>query len=318
MIRTLAVTHDKKLIRDLPLERLEDQEIAWYWVDFSAPAPHQSQLLSDFFHFHPLAIEDCLHFTQRPKLDIYDDYHFFVIHALNQLSLKPEEVDLFVGSHFVVSFHLTAIQEIDYVWERLIVEKNAHQHNPMFIAYLIMDKLVDHYFPAVHQLEANLDLIEENRSAYSGRALMNHIFDIRGDLLQLRRSIVPMRDLLYRIVQSERLETAYGHRVYFTDIYDHLIKLSELVDSLREMTSDLRDSYISLNSYRMNTIMMVLTVITVIFSPLTFIAGIYGMNFEHMPELKWPYGYPLVLLFMGLIALSMILYFKRKGWFDQQ
>jgi magnesium transporter len=131
----------------------------------------------------------------------------------------------------------------------------------------------------------------------------------------LRHTIIPMRDLLYRMLNSHRLETIQGKKEYFADIYDHLLKLSEMIDANREMTADIRDSYISYNSHQTNRVMKVLTVITTIFMPLTFIAGIYGMNFEHMPELNWDYGYFFILSIMLLIGVGMYVWFKRKGWF---
>ncbi|GAB7387092.1 hypothetical protein BSNK01_09280 [Bacillaceae bacterium] len=135
-------------------------------------------------------------------------------------------------------------------------------------------------------------------------------------MLKLRREIDSSRDLLFHILNSERLNGFAEYREYFTDIHDHLLKLSEMIESSREITSDMRDSYLSINSDRMNTIMMTLTVITTIFIPLTFIAGIYGMNFEYMPELKWRYGYFMVLGIMAILGTGMFFWFKRRGWFD--
>ncbi|MGN7233762.1 magnesium/cobalt transporter CorA, partial [Priestia megaterium] len=146
--------------------------------------------------------------------------------------------------------------------------------------------------------------------------LMNDVFDIRSDLLKLRKTILPMRDLLYRIINSERLYIPAEQKAYFNDIYDHLIKLTSMVEANRDMTSDMRDNYLSLNANRMNSIMMTLTIISSIFIPLTFVVGLYGMNFDHMPELHWHYGYYIVLGIMALMTIGMILWFKRKGWFN--
>ncbi|MCY9021242.1 magnesium and cobalt transport protein CorA, partial [Priestia megaterium] len=129
-------------------------------------------------------------------------------------------------------------------------------------------------------------------------------------------TILPMRDLLYRIINSERLHIPAEQKAYFNDIYDHLIKLTSMVEANRDMTSDMRDNYLSLNANRMNSIMMTLTIISSIFIPLTFVVGLYGMNFDHMPELHWHYGYYIVLGIMGLMTIGMILWFKRKGWFN--
>ncbi|MNY35478.1 Magnesium transport protein CorA [compost metagenome] len=145
--------------------------------------------------------------------------------------------------------------------------------------------------------------------------LMSQVFNVRGRLLKLRRTIVPMRDLMYRILNSQHVQSNGEERIYFGDIYDHLLKLTDMIEVDREMTADLRDSYISLNSNRMNSIMKTLTVITTIFMPLTLIAGIYGMNFRVMPELDWKYGYFGVLLLMLVLGAGMVRWFRRSGWF---
>ncbi|WP_409345081.1 magnesium/cobalt transporter CorA [Paenibacillus sp. MBLB4367] len=315
MIRTLAVTADGLIVRDIPLERLHDADVKWYWVDFDSPDEQETSLLDSFFHFHPLAIEDCMHFLQRPKLDHYDDAHFFVLHTLNQETLLADEVDLFVGPNFVVSFHLRPLQEMEEVWKKISAQKSIAQKDHIFIVYLIMDKLVDYYFPSLMRIEDDLLQLETNPDGQLIGERMNEVYELRAKLGKLRRTVFPMRDLLYRVIYTEKIQGLKGHIEYFTDIHDHLLKLADMIESNREMSSDLRDSYMSINANRMNAIMKTLTVITTIFMPLTFIAGIYGMNFAHMPELEWPGGYPLVLFVMLLIGAGMFIWFYRKGWF---
>jgi magnesium transporter len=315
MIRSLAITNDLEVIKDVQITQLSDSNIKWYWVDFDVPSEEESKLLEEHFHFHPLAVEDCFHLLQRPKLDHYEDVHFFVMHAINPKTLAAEEVDLFLGGNFVVTFHLNHSREIEDAWSRILEQKKGVDKGHFYASYLVMDKLVDQYFPSVYQIEDQLNEIENNVDSESTRALMEDIFEIRSKLLKLRRTIVPMRDLLYRIINSERIEGLKELLHYFTDVYDHLLKLSEMIDSNRDMTADMRDSYISLNSNRMNTIMKTLTVITTIFMPLTFIAGIYGMNFDNMPELKWQWGYFITLAVMFGIGFGMFMWFSKKGWF---
>ncbi|MBL0387242.1 magnesium/cobalt transporter CorA [Tumebacillus sp. ITR2] len=318
MIRTCAVTQDRRLVYDIPPEQLKGTpNLLWYWVDFSAPTVEEGQALADVFLFHPLAIEDCFHHMQRPKVDQYEDYFFFVMHQLDQLTLHPNEVDVFVGKNFVVSFHLKPCREIENAWSKFAGgTSKMWERGPFYAAYMIMDQLVDHYFPALYQIEEHLDNIEENTRNQKIRQLMNQVFDIRADLLQLRRTVVPMRDLLYRILHGEPIEELRKQKAYLTDVYDHLLRLAELIDSNREMTADLRDSYISLTSSRQNAVMVVMTVVTTIFMPLTLIVGIYGMNFDNMPELHTKYGYFVVLGVMAFLAVWMTYWFKRKGWFD--
>ncbi|MFC0274909.1 magnesium/cobalt transporter CorA [Metabacillus herbersteinensis] len=312
MIRTFVVTNDFKLKKNVPLEHLSNTDVGWFWVDFDIPTDEEAKLLKSHFDFHPLAIEDCLHFLQRPKLDYYGEYDFFVLHRLNQTTLTPEEVDVFVGKNFIVTFHLSSSIEIQMVQERLIKEDNVLKKGAMYIFYLLMDKIVDEYFPNLYKIEDNLNELETKEA---NQDLIESVFKIKSQLLKSRRTIFPMRELLYRILNSERLIIPKEERVYFMDIYDHLLKLSEMIESNLEMTNDIRDSYISLNSNRMNTIMKTLTVMTSIFIPLTFIASIYGMNFEYMPELTWRWGYFGVLGVMVGVGSGMLLWLWGKGWF---
>ncbi|WNR45687.1 magnesium/cobalt transporter CorA [Paenibacillus roseipurpureus] len=315
MIRTLAVKTDYSVVHDLTLKELHDPSVLWYWVDFHNPNEQEASKLKDHFHFHPLAIEDCFYLLQRPKIDHYADVDFFVMHAINSKTLEAEEVDMFLGKNYIVTFHLHESREIEDAWSRITAHENNRNQGQIYAVYLVLDNLVDQYFPSVYQIEDQLDVIENSMKAEAIETLMNEVFEIRSQLLQLRRTIVPMRDLLYRLISTERIEQIREHLVFFTDIHDHLLKLSEMLDSNREITADIRDSYISLNSNRMNNIMKTLTVITTIFMPLTFIAGLYGMNFTYMPELHWHWGYYTVLLLMIAIGLGMFAWFQKKGWF---
>ncbi|SFT20367.1 magnesium/cobalt transporter CorA [Paenibacillus sp. BC26] len=317
MIRIVAVTNDHHIKQ---LNKLEDlnqiAHLKWYWVDFCEPTGEEAKLLDDYFHFHPLAIEDCLLYLQRPKMDHYDDVHFFVLHAIHEQTLEASEVDVFVGPNFLVTYHQLPLHEVDRAWDKIIRKPHTEAHGNLHAAYTVMDELVDQYFPALQAIEDQLLEIETGGTDQGFRTDLSQVFEIRNKLLRLRKTIVPMRDLLYRILNTQRIEALKHYQLFFTDIYDHLLKLSEMVDSNRDMTSDLRDHYMSLNANRMNSIMKTLTVITVIFMPLTFIAGIYGMNFSNMPELGWHAGYYMVLVFMVLLAAGMFAWFKFKGWFE--
>lgn len=316
MIHTLAITKDLILKKDLPLMHLKDTDIDWYWVDFDCPTEEESKLLESHFNFHHLAIEDCLHFLQRPKLDYYEGYNFYVIHALNENTLTPEEVDLFLGKNYIVSYHQTPLEEIAQVRLKISTMENSWLEGSIYVAYAIIDKIVDHYFPAMYKIEDEINEVDDNVKGEPLNKLMNRVFAIRSDLLKLRRIITQMRDLLYRMLNSNYAQEIKSKEVYFTDIYDHLLRLNEMIESSQAMTSEIRDSYLSINAHRMNTIMMLLTVITTIFIPLTFIVGVYGMNFKYMPELEWKYGYFAVWGVMIGLAVVMFLWFKRKGWFD--
>lgn len=317
MIKHFAMTKDGKLLStDIKAERLTDQDIEWYWTDFDQPSDEEVSLLKSQFHFHPLAVEDCVHHLQRPKLDQYEEYLFFVIHALNQRTLASEEVDLFVGKDFIITFHFHRSDGIEKVRRQLSENSELWKKGPSHIAYMVMDQLVDEYFPILYKIEDRLNEIAESDSRKTYGTLMNEVFDIRSDLLKLRKTIIPMRDLLYRILNIEISKENRERKAYYSDIYDHLLKLTEIVENNRDMTADLRDSYQTLNSNRMNAIMMTLTIVSTIFIPLTFIAGVYGMNFDNMPELHWRYGYFFILVMMGAVVAGMIFWFRHKGWFD--
>ncbi|WP_298474042.1 magnesium/cobalt transporter CorA [uncultured Psychrobacillus sp.] len=316
MISTIGRTVNQEVIMDFPLEYIQTNELEWYWVDIGEPTKEEEQLLSSFFHFHPLAIEDCLQMLQRPKLDHYVDYEFFVLHAFNEKEMEAEELNLFVGKDFVVSFHFPPMQELQEARERIRSNPRNWDRGNILITYNIVDKVVDTYFPIVYHIEDYLNEVDERLSMDMDHLSMDQVFDLRSDLLRLRRTIIPMRDLLYRVMYSERINLNQSERAYFDDIYDHLLKLTEMVEANRELTADIRDSYDSINASRMNRIMMILTTVSTVFIPLTFIVGVYGMNFINMPELEWKYGYFIVVGLMVVIATGMIAWFKYKGWFN--
>ncbi|MEH7443887.1 magnesium/cobalt transporter CorA [Bacillus sp. JJ1122] len=315
MIRSIAINQSNEIRTGMSIPELISGDYRWYWIDFSEPTPDEIEFLKEPLRFHPLAIEDCIHTLQRPKLDYYDDYNFFVVQALNADSMNKEEVDLFLGTNYIITFHMEMNREIDDVWSRLELTGTPDNWDPSLVLYHVIDKIVDNYFPLVYKIEDLLNEIDENSSGRSMEELLEDLFDTRHELLSLRHTITPMRDLVYRMINSHRLADILARKEYFNDIHDHLLRLGEKVEASRELTTDIRDSYLSMNSHETNRVMKVLTVITTIFMPLTFIAGIYGMNFENMPELSWEYGYFGALFTMSIIGLTMFLWFRKKGWF---
>lgn len=316
MIYVYAYSKDRGLIENLTLSELSELEWDWYWVDFESPTEEEVKYLEDYFHFHPLAIEDCLHDLQRPKLDYYDDHTFFVIHAVHSETLERQEIDIFFSECSIVTFHKEPIRTLETA--KQIVKRNMNKEmvDEYYIFHQILDKVVDAYFPIVYKIEDHINEIEDNTKNLSMEDLLEELFDRRSELLTLRQTVHPMRDLLYRILNTHHLEGVHERREYFADIHDHLIKVADMVASNREMTQDIRDSYLSLNSHQTNRTMQILTVISVIFMPLTFIVGVYGMNFSYMPELDERYAYFFVWLIMIAVGLGMYIWFKRKGWFD--
>lgn len=311
---TLTKNHSVQLYENM--ENIRNKEYSWCWVDFYNPTIEEENCLKEFFNFHSLAIEDSLQSYHRPKLDYYEDHDFFILNSLNEVDLSADSIGVFIGEKYIVTVHKTYSNEIEEAWRKVKEDKKNWNKGVSYVFYAILDEIVDQFFPAIYEIEDKLNQIDNNEKKESVNKLVEKIFAIRSDLLKLRRIINSMRDLLYRMIESERLHWFKSSRIYFSDIYDHLIKLSDMIEASREITSDMRDSYISINSNRMNANMMVLTVISTIFMPLTFIVGIYGMNFKNMPELDWEYGYFVVLFFMALISSIMFLWFKRKGWFN--
>ncbi|WP_156289555.1 magnesium/cobalt transporter CorA [Oceanobacillus salinisoli] len=315
MIQILAVNSENERTLDRNLDNFQFEHYKWWWIDFNKPTEEEIKKLDKILNFHPLAIEDCIQGQQRPKMDYYDDFSLVVTHTIGENHYNQHEIDFFLGDHFIVTFHLTDLIEVNQVWNELIKRKDIDNWDEFRVFYEVFDKVVDNFFPIIYELEDQINDVEENPNHLSMNLLLDRLFELRHELLKLRHTINPIRDLLYRILNSHHLEGIHSRREYFADIYDHLLKLSEMVDSNRDITNDIRDNFISLNSYQQNQVIQILTIITSIFAPLTFIAGIYGMNFVNMPELEWHYGYFIILGIMLLVSIIMIFWFRKKGWF---
>jgi magnesium transporter len=318
LIHTIAQTTTSEILTNVSLDDLSGKDIRWYWVDFDSPSDEEAALLRTHFRFDDLSIDDCLERLERPKVDYYDTYNFFVFYALDEKKMEPIELDLFISQNYIVTFHKPALKEIECTRQKILDLSLQKEGGPYFIAYQILDEIVDRYFPVVYKIEDTLNDLDIQSSDIGKRNLIERIFEIRNDLLKLRRIVNTMKELLYRILGSEHLEGFRDKRHHFNDVYDHLLQLSDMIESNRDLTADARDNYLSVNSHKMNRIMTILTVVTSIFIPLTFIAGIYGMNFHNMPELRWRYGYFIILGIMAGIGIAMFLWFKCKGWFDMK
>lgn len=291
------------------------EEKKWIWVDLNEPTKEESEILVDYFNFHPLSVEDATQVQQRPKFKQYDDYQFIVFHALDLKTLESEEVDIFIGDDFIVTFHRERYEEIDTI-KRKLFNETIEINEPKDILLHILDDIVDNYFPFIYDIEDKVFNFEDRHNLdITTKTLIDDTFDLRQELLIIKRTVQPMKDLVYRMREGKVLHLNEQQFLYITHINDHLMKQMEMVDSSREMTSDIRDNYISLNSFKMNNIMKILTIYSVVFMPLTLIAGIYGMNFTNMPELEWHTGYYIVLIIMAVIAIIMLIVFKKKRWF---
>ncbi|MES3694469.1 magnesium/cobalt transporter CorA [Mammaliicoccus sciuri] len=314
MIKTYYVNLNDEL-KETNSPKDISEEKKWIWVDLNEPTKEESEILVDYFDFHPLSVEDATQVQQRPKFKQYDDYQFIVFHALDLKTLESEEVDIFIGDDFIVTFHRERYEEIDTI-KRKLFNETIEINEPKDILLHILDDIVDNYFPFIYDIEDKVFNFEDRHNLdITTKTLIDDTFDLRQELLIIKRTVQPMKDLVYRMREGKVLHLNEQQFLYITHINDHLMKQMEMVNSSREMTSDIRDNYISLNSFKMNNIMKILTIYSVVFMPLTLIAGIYGMNFTNMPELEWHTGYYIVLIIMAVIAIIMLIVFKKKRWF---
>ena len=314
MLKTIAVDKKGDILTDVSLERLKEQDIAWYWVDFDTPTRSEIQLLTTFFKFHELLIEDWLTLLLRPKIEISRQQIFLVSHVLKNIDSDYETLNMFVGKNYIVTFHLSHIRYVNKIVPKIL--QRGSEYSPLHVMHMLVSEIVEGYIPIISKIENRLDEIEETDFYKSGSKIMDEVFELRGDLLKLRRGLRPMREVLHRFLVSRRVEMTDNDRKYFHDIYDDLVQQTEIIEANRELASDIRENFMTYNSLKSNNIMMILTVISTIFLPLTFIVGWYGMNFKYMPELEWQYGYYIVVAIMFGIAFGMLWFFKKKGWLD--
>jgi magnesium transporter len=284
-----------------------------YWLDFDTPTEIEIEALKSL-KFHPLTIEDCLFYLQRPKLDEFDDYIFMIIHDLKYTDkLISSEVDIFLGKNFVVTFHWHPCKAIEDVRSRL--EKSIKFNNQVdYLFYLIVNAQSERYFPIVDKLEDMVEKIENQALNNRNENILLHIKKTRSLANKIRKSLLPERELFNLMLRHDFEFISSSTRTYLTDVYDHLLRLFDLVEGAREEMTGVLDIHLSNTSNKLNEVMKVLTIISTIMMPLTLIAGIYGMNFKYMPELEFPYAYPLTLLFMVIIGIIMLIFFKKRKW----
>lgn len=272
------------------------------------------------YGIHPLVIEDILHTGHRPKIEIFDGYVFCVVKMIRVEEetgeLAFEQVSLILGSSFVISFQEKEGDVLDPLRKRIRDGKGRiRRAGADYLFYAIIDVIVDNYFVVLDHLDESLDKLEDRVLSAVDESIVNHLHKIRRELIQLRKNIGPMREELAVLYRQGDVLLKNDTVPYFRDLHDHVMRIIESLDTMRELVSGLRELYLSSVNTRMNEIMKVLTIIATLFIPLTFIVGVYGMNFAYMPELKWRWGYPLVWVIMLVIAGGMIRYFRKRGWF---
>ena len=280
--------------------------------------------LGKHFGFHPLALEDVLNCGQRPKLEDYGSYHFLVMKSLYRKTaeLNIEQISFFLANNSVITFQEIPGDSFEAVRERIRQGKGQiRRMGPDYLLYALMDALTDEFFPVLETYGERIEELEDAVILHPEPATLNEIHRIKRELLMLRRTAWPEREVINSLQREEAHLIRPETRVFLRDCYDHTIQVIDIIETYRDLASGLLEVYLSSASNRLNEVMKVLTIISTIFIPLSFIAGVYGMNFNtaksplNMPELDWFYGYPMSLAIMAAVAGALVLYFRRKGWF---
>jgi len=317
--------YTKETLNESILTNIEDAKIhkstdsvTWINID-GLNAINEIENIGKQYELHPLVLEDIVNTTQRPKIDEYDDYLFIVLKMLyydNDENIVIEQVSFVLGKNYVLSFQEAEGDVFDTVRERL-----RHGNGRIrglksdYLLYALIDAVVDHYFSIIETLGNKIEDLENDLFAGNTRENINiEVQQLKREILKVRRAIFPLREIINRIEKGEHPLIYKRTITYYRDIYDHLIQVSENIDIYREMIWSLMDMYMTTISNRMNEVMKVLTIMSSIFIPLTFLAGIYGMNFEYIPELKYKNGYFILLGVMFVLFIGLLFYFKRKKW----
>ena len=302
----------------LPELRLPARRPAVIWIDVDGVHDTGAiQAVGDAVGIHPLTLEDIANTSQRPKIEDYRDYLYVAVRMLapGDGEFRSEQVSLVLGRGYVVSFQEQPGDVFERIRERLRAGAGRlRSAGPDYLFYALLDAIVDGYFSVIEVFGERIEVVEEEVVADPDRGTLQAIYALKRSLIALRRSVWPLREAVAQLERGESPLIGEQTLVYFRDVYDHTIEVAETVETYRDTMSGTLDVYLSSQSSRMNEIMKVLTVIATIFIPLTFIAGLYGMNFAYMPELRHPWGYPAALASMAIVAGVMLLYFKKKGW----
>lgn len=274
--------------------------------------------LGECFSLHPLVVEDILNTNQRPKVEDYGNYLYLVLKIISYQEeaqeIGSDQLSLIVGPNFVISLHENDEAMFNTIRERLKAKGKIRRSGADYLAYSLMDLVVDQYFVVLEDLGEAIEDLEGELVSRPDPQTVHRIHRLKRVMIILRRSVWPLREVLSQLERGESPLIQEGTSLYLKDVYDHVIQVIDAIETFRDMLSGMLDVYLSSVSNRLNEVMKVLTIIATIFIPLTFIAGVYGMNFEFMPELKWRWGYFVVMAFMAVISLAMLLFFRKKKW----
>jgi len=325
MIRSVCFHKDGSQVRNLTPEGMRSalaEPQSLLWVSLECPSDLEVQnTLNDVFHFHPLAIEDCLSTGyQTPKIDDFGEYLFIVVHAVEEhqdfAELETRELDLFLGKNYLITiFRDDGTSPLDSMWKRIERDERLHQFGADFLCHAVLDEVVDEYLPLIDKMEEEIDQLEDRVLARPEPQTLSRILDLKHAIMSLRRIISPQREVMNRLSRDDFRLIDRQSRIYFRDIYDHLVRIQDMTEALRDIIGGDLDIYLNSTSLRLNEVMKALTIVSTIFLPLSFVAGVYGMNFQHMPELSKTWGYPMAWGIFVLIVVGMVTFFKKRKWF---
>ena len=296
-----------------------------FWIELDERCELGTAFMADTLKIHPLAIEDVWNDVGLPKVEDFEDYIYVVIHGIreddrksNDVPIELAELDLVIGKTWLLT-HAHDERACAITPVQTEIERNSRllKRGPAWVAHAIMDRMVDEYMPLIDRFDDQIEAIETQilaGTAKSDRQVIPRIIRIKRSLQMLRRTTIYQREILLRLSRAEFDEIPPELVPFYRDVYDHFARVTELVDSYRELVTSLLEAQFSMQSNRMNEIMKRLTIISTIMLPLSLVAGIYGMNFKHMPELEWLYGYPAALGLMATIATSILVFFRKKRW----
>ena len=300
-------------------ELLRDESLN-IWVDMHKPSLDHDKVLLDDFHFHPLSVEDCRADRHHPKVEEFPNYIYFILHGVTAKTdsehFNTIELDGFLGRNFVVTYHHEEFRSINQVKQTVRSSPVPCQRGPAYLLYQILDQLVDYYTPVLDDFDESIATLEDDifSSMTPDNSILEQIQNLKRGILRLRRISGKQLNIIYRMSHGEFSLISPEMLPFFRDIHDHLTRISDLSESYRDLIGGALDSYLSVVSNRTNDIMKVLTIFSAVMLPLTFIAGLYGMNFDNLPELHFRYSYYVVIGVMVAVALGMLSFFWRKGW----
>lgn len=323
--RIAVINYDEESFQEIKLNTIEEcfsfkNKPTTTWIDVEGIHNIEVvQKLGECYGFHPLVLEDILNTDQRPKVEDYDGYLYIVLKMLHNgkgTTVVPEQISLILGKNFVISFQEGIEGDVfNPIRERIRTAKGRiRSMGADYLAYSLIDAIVDNYFIAIEQMGEKIENLEEELITNPTAKTSHKIHELKREMIFLRKAVWPLREVINILERGESSLIKDATKIYLRDVYDHTIQVIDTIETSRDMLSGMLDIYLSSVSNRMNEVMKFLTIIGTIFLPLTFVVGIYGMNFEYMPELKWRWGYFAVLGIMSAIGVFMVFYFRKKKW----